>query len=140
MPFPDVEALIPHRAPQRVVTRIVAQDGPRLVAEGEFTVADVAGHFPGNPVVPGMVLVEGLAQALACLGRLLGEEGRAVLTAVGEAHFPGVATPPCTLTFAVEVTEQRFRVTTAKGIVRQGDRTLCTATLQAALLPDELPG
>ncbi len=135
MSFPPVESLIPHRAPQRVVSRVVEADGPRLVAEGDLTLADVAGHFPGAPVVPGVVMLEGLAQALACLGALSGEEGQAVLTGVEKARFRGMAVPPCTLRFEVEVTEARFRVTTAKGVVRLDGRVLCTATIHAALLP-----
>lgn len=132
--FPDVEALIPHRRPQRVIDRILDWQGPRLVAEGSFTPADVAGHFPDEPVVPGVVLVEGLAQALACLGRLSGQQGRALLTSIEGARFRGIAAPPCTLQFEVEVVEQRFKVTTARGRVREGARILCTATLSAALL------
>lgn len=136
--YPEVEALIPHRRPQRVIDRVVAWEGPRLAAEGTFTPDDVAGHFPDEPVVPGVVLIEGLAQALACLGRLTGERGRALLTSIEGARFRGLAAPPCTLRFEVEVIEQRFRVTTARGTVRDGQRVICTATLGAALL--DAPG
>jgi 3-hydroxyacyl-[acyl-carrier-protein] dehydratase len=135
MPYPPVETLIPHRAPHRVVSRVVAVDGPRIVAEADLTPDDVQGHFPGEPVVPGVVMLEGLAQTLACLGALRGEAGRAVLTGVEKARFRGLAVPPCTLRFEVEVTEQRFQVTTARGVVRLDGRVVCSATLQAALLP-----
>ena len=139
--LPEVEALIPHRRPQRVIDRLLTWEGPRLIAEGRFSPDDVQGHFPGEPVVPGVVLIEGLAQALACLGRLNGEQGRALLTSIEGARFRALAAPPCTLTFEVEVVEQRFRVTTARGWVREGERWICTATLSAALLDAAaLPG
>lgn len=138
MSWPPVESLIPHRAPHRVVSRVVAFEGARLVAEGDFTPADVAGHFPGRPVVPGVVMVEGLAQALACMGTLSGERGQAVLTGIEKARFRGMAVPPCTLSFEVDVIDRRFGVTRARGVVRQDGRTLCTVSLQAAMLPEDL--
>jgi 3-hydroxyacyl-[acyl-carrier-protein] dehydratase len=137
MDFPSVESLIPHRAPQRYIDRVVAVEGTRITCEGDFLPEQFSGHFPDKALVPGVVMVEGLAQALACLAALAGERGRAVLTGVEKARFRGMAAPPARLTFEVEVTDRRFGVTWAKGVVREGDRLLCTASLQAALLPED---
>ncbi len=135
MTFPEVESLIPHRGAHRVVGRVVSWEGACLVAHGEFSPTDLLGHFPGNPVVPGVTMIEGIAQALACLAALSGETGQAVLTGVEKARFRGFAVAPCTLAFHVEVTERRFGVTWARGKVMLDGRTLATVTLQAAVLP-----
>lgn len=136
--FPEIETLIPHRAPHRHVSRIVSVDGLRAVAEGDFVPADVSGHFPGRPIIPGVVMVESLAQTLCALATLSGEHGQMVLTGIEKARFRGMASPPCTLRFEVEVTERRLGLTWAKGRVLRGADVLCSATLQAAIVAEEL--
>lgn len=139
MDYPPVETLLPHRPPQLYLDRVVSVEGSRIRCETDFTPEQFPGHFPGRPVVPGVVLVEGLAQCLACLAAISGERGLAVLTGVEKARFRGMAEPPVRVTFELEVTDRRFGVTWAKGSVRLDDRVICTATLQAAVIPDQAP-
>ncbi len=136
--FPPIEELIPHRHPHRHVSRMVSLDGTRAVAEGDFKPEDVAGHFPGRPIVPGVVMVEALAQTLCAMATLAGERGQAVLTGVEKARFRGIVVPPCTLRYEVEVSERRFGVTWAKGRVLRDGECVCTATLQAAIVSESV--
>lgn len=135
-PFPPIEALVPHRPPTLYLDRVVSWEGGRLVAERDFHPEEFPGHFPGRPLVPGVVLLEGLAQALAALGGLGGERGQAVLTGVEKARFRGLVEPPATVVFEIEVRDRRFGLVLARGTARHGDRVVCTADLQAALLPE----
>lgn len=136
--FPPIESLIPHRAPHRHVSRIVSVEGTRAVAEGDFVPEDVSGHFPGRPIIPGVVMVEALAQTLCAMATLAGERGQAVLTGVEKARFRGIVAPPCTLRYEVEVTERRFGVTWARGKVLRDGEVVCSATLQAAIVSEEI--
>lgn len=133
--FPPVAELLPHRPPTLYVDRIVSIDGGTIVAERDFVPEDFPGHFPGRAIVPGVVMIEGLAQTLACLGALGGEVGQAVLTGVEKARFRGMVEPPATLRYEVTVTDRRFGVVWAKGKVSHEDREVCTVSLQAAILP-----
>lgn len=135
MTFPPVTSLIPHRAPMLYVDRVVSVEGTTIVTERDFVPHDFPGHFPGQPIVPGVVMIEALAQTLACLGALAGEHGQAVLTGVEKARFRGLVEPPATLRFEVQVTDRRFGVAWAKGRVTHNGREVCTVGLQAAILP-----
>ncbi len=69
--------LIPHRRPFRFIDRIVEIDDQHAVTEYTFRRDEFfyAGHFPGDPVTPGVILLETMCQAAAALGaHLLGLE------------------------------------------------------------------
>jgi beta-hydroxyacyl-ACP dehydratase FabZ len=64
-----IQAALPHRYPFLLVDRVLARDGERIVAHKLVTVNEpfFAGHMPGHPVMPGVLIVEALAQAGALL-------------------------------------------------------------------------
>ena len=131
MSLPTPEALLPHRPPQLYLDRLVEWDGRRLVAEGQLDAAAL------DPVAP-LALVEGLAQAMGCLGRLNGQTGDAVLLGLESVAFPGPPTKPGRVRFEVTLLSHQPRISEARGVATSGDdgaeRILCTATLRAALL------
>jgi len=61
----DIKELLPQREPFLFVDRLVSSDGATAVGEYTFTEEKnefFKGHFPGNPIVPGVILVESMAQ------------------------------------------------------------------------------
>jgi 3-hydroxyacyl-[acyl-carrier-protein] dehydratase len=88
----EIEALLPHRPPFVFVDEILSADKERIVARHVFTEKEFffAGHFPGYPVVPGVILVETMAQSggagLRKLG-VLGGEALFFLATVDKVKF-----------------------------------------------------
>ena len=104
----DLEALLPHRPPFLLVDRLVEVDpGAEGVAERRIAEDDPVfeGHFPGNPLYPGTLLVEIMAQAAAVVFGLP-KEGEAKATPSGH---PGEK-------YLVGIEKMRF-----KGMTRPGD-------------------
>jgi 3-hydroxyacyl-[acyl-carrier-protein] dehydratase len=101
--------LIPHRKPFLFIDRVVELSDDRVVTtwQADRDAPFFAGHYPGNPVTPGVLICEAAFQAGALLAaRRLGERGLTgrtpVLTRIADARFKNVVRPGQTL--SVEVT------------------------------------
>ncbi len=136
-PLPDVTDVLPHRGRFLLLTRLLRLDADGVEAEGHFSVDDCQGHFPDQPVVPGVLLLEGLAQTMACahLSRPQDAGGRPYLAGFEKVRFRAPVLPPATVVYSVRFTEERFGLVTASGTARVDGKRVCTARLTGAVLP-----
>jgi 3-hydroxyacyl-[acyl-carrier-protein] dehydratase len=92
----EIEQILPHRDPFLLLDEVVELDpGSRVVARKTVTDEDCAGHFPGNPIMPGVKMVEALAQAGA-VAVLVQEENRgklALFAGIDDVRFKRVVRP-----------------------------------------------
>ena len=106
-----IQKAIPHRYPFLFIDRVL--DGKPyefLTAIRNITMSDPAlqGHFPGNPIVPGVVIVEGAAQAAAVLGRISkGSLTDCLFTEITEARFKKPVLPGDVLKYEIKMVKHR---------------------------------
>lgn len=144
----DVEAiqrLLPHRPPFLLVDRVVEHErGQRLVAWKSVTMNEpfFVGHFPGHPVMPGVLILEALAQASALLAMLAltPEEVRSKVTylmGIDNARFRRMVVPGDRLELEVKVTKQKGAVWKTQGVARVDGQVAAEADYLAMLADPE---
>jgi 3-hydroxyacyl-[acyl-carrier-protein] dehydratase len=106
----QIEKAIPHRPPMLLVDEIVSRTDDTIVTKKTFQPEEffLQGHYPGQPIVPGVILCEATVQSGAVLlsGLTAGISGVPVLTRMNEVKFRRVVRPGETIEMTVKLNER----------------------------------
>jgi 3-hydroxyacyl-[acyl-carrier-protein] dehydratase len=132
--FPLPEALLPHRAPFLLLSEVVELvAGERCVGRWHLTGDEVfwPGHFPGRPTLPGVLMVEALAQtgAYAVLSDPRYANKLPLFGGVDSARFRRQVVPGDTLELTVELGKMSARAGKGHGRATVGGQLACEADL-----------
>ena len=135
--FPPPKDVIPHRDPFLFIQNVIACDDEAIVATYHFTDDSFfAGHFPDNPVVPGVILVEGLAQSLAYLALMRTGPGTVLLTGIEGCKIRHPVRPGDEVTYRVKIIRHRLKMVVAEGTVSVGQQHCVKVTLKGFVSQD----
>ena len=136
----QIQNILPHRYPFLLVDRIIELEPmKRVVGVKNVTINEpfFVGHFPGHPVMPGVLILEAMAQTG---GLMLAEtqnnlQGKIVyFTGIDRAKFRRPVVPGDQLRFEVEMVKYRHAICKMDGKAFVGSNQVCEAALSATLI------
>ena len=145
MDISQVMDFLPHRYPFLLIDRVIGfERAQRITALKNVTINEefFNGHFPGHPIMPGVLVVEAMAQAgcILLLQEIADRDSKLVVfTGIEEAKFRRPVTPGDQLRIEVEVLSFRPRQGRMQGKAFIGDKLACEATLTCAVVPRRAP-
>lgn len=130
----DVKDLIPQRDPFLFVNKVVEKDSDSITTSYKVTGEEdfFKGHFPGNPIMPGVILQEALFQSGACLMASGASSGLGVVTKVSNARFKSLVRPGDELIMKVNIVEQLDNAFYFKGRTQVDGKTVCALEFTCA--------
>ncbi|AAU37067.1 MULTISPECIES: 3-hydroxyacyl-ACP dehydratase FabZ [Basfia] len=134
----EIMTLLPHRYPFLLVDRVVDfEEGQWLKAYKNISVNEpcFTGHFPGQPILPGVLILEALAQSMGLLAFKTHEIKGGELfyfAGIDDARFKRPVLPGDRLELFVEVIKERRGITSFTGVASVDGEVACEAKLMCA--------
>jgi 3-hydroxyacyl-[acyl-carrier-protein] dehydratase len=135
----DIQSILPHRYPFLLVDRLLeVVPGERAVGIKNVTINEpfFQGHFPGFPVMPGVLIVEAMAQvgAAAILGMPENKGRLALFTGIDNLRFKRQVVPGDTLRLELEITKIRGPIGKGRGTATVDGKVAAAGELMFALV------
>jgi 3-hydroxyacyl-[acyl-carrier-protein] dehydratase len=134
----EILTILPHRYPFLVIDRVIEIDGDNSGIGIKNVTANephFAGHFPGNPVMPGVLLLEGMAQTCGVICGLAGGEGRPLkrvyFLTIDNAKFRKPVLPGDVVEYHMQKTANRKNMWWYRGEAKVGGALVAEAEIGA---------
>jgi len=134
----DLMKLLPHRYPFLMVDRIIKMEGNTIVGVKNVTINEpfFQGHFPGHPIMPGVLQLEAIAQVAGLLMLKRGEVANqiAYFMSAEEVKWRKPVVPGDVLSIEVELTKARGKIGRASGVCKVAGEVVSEALVTFMLL------
>ena len=133
MDINEIKEILPHRYPFLLIDKVISMEGNKIVAIKNVTVNEnyFQGHFPAEAVMPGVLIIEALAQtgAVAILSKNEFKGKIAYFAGIDKSKFRRKVIPGVILRLEVEITKLRGRDGIGYGIAYVDDIKVCEGEL-----------
>jgi UDP-3-O-[3-hydroxymyristoyl] N-acetylglucosamine deacetylase/3-hydroxyacyl-[acyl-carrier-protein] dehydratase len=135
----ELLTILPHRYPFLLIDRVLEIEPKKTIAvlkNVTFNEPFFQGHFPGDPIMPGVLQIEAMAQAACVLGlygKKVDKSAAIAFLGIDKARFRGWVRPGDSLRIEVEMLQERRNTMRFAGKCYVGDKVVCEAELFAML-------
>lgn len=141
----EIQTILPHRYPFLLIDRVTSmEEGKSIIAYKNVTIGEhvFQGHFPGHPIYPGVMIIEGMAQAGGVLAfKSMDSEAQAETSekvvyfmSIDKAKFRSPVTPGDKLEYRLEVLKHKGSIWVLLGKAYVDDKLVAEAELKAMIV------
>jgi len=137
-----IQKILPHRYPFLLVDKIIEASDKKVVGIKNVTINEpfFQGHFPGHPIMPGVLILEAMAQTAGVGGLNIKDNiGKlAYFLSINNAKFRKPVLPGDTLVMEIEFTKAKLSVLQIRGVAKVNDAVVAEAEMMFAFVtPNE---
>ncbi|MEN2998662.1 MAG: 3-hydroxyacyl-ACP dehydratase FabZ [Brevinematia bacterium] len=136
----EIQKILPHRFPFLLVDKIEKMGTTKAIGYKNVTINEwfFQGHFPGYPIMPGVLIIEGLAQcagvlALKAIGYSSDNPPLIFFATIDNVKFRNPVFPGDKLVYEVEITKISNKFGKFRGIAKVGDKVCVEAEMMAVI-------
>lgn len=135
MDIDEIKKILPHRSPFLFVDEVLEVSDQRIVAKKNVRPDEYffAGHFPDEPIMPGVLMVEAIAQAGGVMLLRNRKDAIPLFMAIDKARFRKIVKPGDELILEVELLQDRGKIVKIAGTAKVAGEIACEATILAGI-------